>query len=31
MTSDFLSDFLKGFIVALGVSGAMFLFRELTR
>jgi len=31
MKSDFLSDFWKGFIVALGVSGAIFIVVELTR
>jgi hypothetical protein len=31
MRSDFLSDFWKGFIVALGVSGAIFLFIEISR
>jgi hypothetical protein len=31
MKSDFLTDFWKGFIVALGVSGAIFLFIELSR
>jgi hypothetical protein len=29
MKSDFLTDFWKGFIVALGVSGGIFLFIEL--
>jgi hypothetical protein len=31
MKSDFLTDFWKGFIVALGVSGGIFLFIELMR
>jgi len=30
MKSDFLTDFWKGFLVALGISGAIFLFVELT-
>jgi hypothetical protein len=31
MKSDFLTDFWKGFIVALGVSGAIFLFIEFAK
>jgi len=31
MKSDFLSDFLKGFLIALGVVGVIFLYIELTR
>jgi hypothetical protein len=31
MKSNFLTDFWKGFLVALGVTGAIFLFIELTR
>jgi hypothetical protein len=31
MKSDFLSDFWKGFLVALGIFGGIFLFIELTR
>jgi len=31
MKSDFLSDFLKGFLVALGIVGAIFLFIEFTK
>jgi len=31
MKSDFLTDFWKGFIVALGVSGGIFIFIELMR
>jgi len=30
MKSDFLTDFRKGFVVALGISGGIFLFLELT-
>jgi hypothetical protein len=31
MKSDFLTDFWKGFVVALGMSGGIFLFIELTK
>jgi len=31
MKNDFLSDFLKGFLVALGVVGGIVLFIKLTR
>jgi len=31
MKSDFITDFWKGFIVALGVSGGIFIFIELMR
>jgi len=31
MKSDFITDFLKGFLIALGVSGTVFLIIALTR
>jgi hypothetical protein len=31
MKSDFLTDFWKGFIVALGVFGGIFLLIEIVR